>query len=225
MKSFLSRLLRITAIQNILAFVAYAYIKIVYLTGKWKIQNVDIIESYIAQNKPFIISFWHGHLLMLAPAWKWKTPVHMLISNHRDGKMISKAMGHFGIHTISGSTDKKGFEAARTILQKLKMGHVIGITPDGPRGPREKVSLGIVHLAHLGFVDVIPVAYSCSPIKLLRSWDHFRIAKPFCKGVLVIGKPIQPIEDLGMLQAAIQASMDETVKIADEITGSNAQTV
>ena len=124
-------------------------------------------------------------------------------------------MDYFGIQTISGSTDKKGFEAARQIIQKLKEGNVIGITPDGPRGPTEKVSMGIVHLAHIAQVDVVPVAYACKPIKKLRSWDRFRVAGPFCRGALVVGSPICPVDDLKHLRSLIQTGMDQTVETAE----------
>lgn len=215
MKSILSKILRSSVTQNILAFIAYLYIKLVFITSRWEFQNHETFENYVKQNKPFIISFWHGHLLMMACAKQWKKPVYMLISNHRDGKIISKVMKYFGIYTIAGSTDKQGFEAARIILEKLKQGSIIGITPDGPRGPREVISNGVLQLARLGQVDVIPIAYSCKPLKCLRTWDYFRIAKPFCKGIFVIGEPVTPQKDLEQFKQDLQHAMDKTVKTAD----------
>ncbi len=216
MKSILTKLLRLPFTQAILAFIAHLYIKLVYATSPWEFKNREIFESYIKQNKPFIVSFWHGHLLMLACALQWKIPVHMLISNHRDGKIISKIINYFGIQTIAGSTNKQGFEAARNILQAIKQGSVIGITPDGPRGPREEISDGILQIARLAQVDIIPFAYSCKHIKRLHTWDHFRVAKPFCKGVFVVGTPIAPSKDLEQLRMSLKQAMDDTVKAADE---------
>ena len=154
---------------------------------------------------------------MMACALQWKTSMYMLISNHRDGKIISKTINHFGIQTIAGSTNKKGFEAARQILQALKQGNIIGITPDGPRGPTEKISNGVLELARLAQVDVIPLAYSCKPMKRLRTWDKFRFAKPFGKGVFVVGTPVPPIDDLEQLRTSLQQAMDKTAKTADEL--------
>ncbi len=215
MKSILGKILRNAFIQTILAFIAFAYIKFIYATSSWNFKNREIFERYIKENKPFIVSFWHGHLLMLACALQWKIPLYMLISNHRDGKIISKIINYFGIQTIAGSTNKKGFEAARQILQAIKQGAVIGITPDGPRGPREKISDGVLQIARLAQVDIIPLAYSCKPMKVLRTWDHFRVAKPFCKGVFVVGTPISPSEDLEILRVSLKHAMDEAVKEAD----------
>ncbi len=92
---------------------------------------------------------------------------------------------------------------------------MVAITPDGPRGPREQVSDGILQMAKLAQVDIIPIAYSCKPMKRLRTWDQFRIARPFCKGVFVIGKPIQPSKDIEKLRHDLQHAMDDVVKEAD----------
>ena len=217
MKTILGKILRNPITQSVLAFIAFAYIKFVFMTSRWEFKNREIFDSYISQNKPFIVSFWHGHLLMLACALQWKVSVHMLISNHRDGKIISKTINHFGIQTIAGSTNKKGFEAARQILQVLKQGHVIGITPDGPRGPTEKISNGVLELARLAQVDIIPLAYSSKPMKHLRTWDKFRFAKPFCKGVFVVGTPVPPSDDLEQLRTSLQQALDKTATAADEL--------
>lgn len=204
-------------VQDMLAFIVAAYIKLVFKTGQWEFKNSEIIDKYVTQNKPFIVSFWHGHLLMLACALQWKTSFYMLISNHRDGKIISKTVKHFGIQTIAGSTNKQGFEAARQILQALKKNSIIGITPDGPRGPREQVSDGVLQIARLAQVDIIPVAYSCKPIKKLNTWDKFRVAKPFCRGVFVAGTPVHASKNLEQLRKSLQQAMDETVRTADEM--------
>lgn len=215
MKLILKKLLRSNFANNLVARIAFGYIKFVYLTSKWQYIGKEIFEDYINANKPFIVSFWHGHLLMLACAWKWETPFYMLISNHRDGRIISKTMEYFGISTISGSTDKQGFQAARQILKTLKAGNVVGITPDGPRGPREEISDGILQMAKLAKVDIIPIAYSAKGIKKLNSWDKFRVALPFNKGVFVVGKPITPSDDIQQMHQILAKAMVDATTMAD----------
>lgn len=215
MKAFFSKILQQVIIQNFLALIASLYIRLVFKTGKWEFKNKEIIETYVAEQKPFILSFWHGHLLMMACIWKWKIPAYVLISNHRDGKIISKTMQHFGIRTIAGSTNKQGFEAGRQIQKILKQKSVIAITPDGPRGPREEVSRGILQMARLAQVDVIPIAYSSTPMKRLRTWDHFRLAWPFCRGVFVIGNPVKHTQDIEKLRMHLQQEMNTVVSKAD----------
>lgn len=215
MKLILKKILRSNFVNNLAAYIAFSYIKFVYLTSKWNYQGKEIFEEYIKNNKPFIVSFWHGHLLMLACAWQWKKPFYMLISNHRDGRIISKTMECFKIHTISGSTDKQGFEAARQIIKTLKSGAVVGITPDGPRGPREEISDGILQMAKLAKVDIIPIAYSSSRLKFLNSWDKFRVAMPFAKGVFIVGNPIKASNDLNLMQQQLAQGMQKATQTAD----------
>ena len=75
----------------------------------------------------------------MAPyCWNYNKPFKMLISSHRDGKIISNAVAHLGIGTIKGSSNKNKISSAKEILNKLKHDNVVGITPDGPRGPNEK---------------------------------------------------------------------------------------
>ena len=217
-KALLNKALRTNLTQAITAYIAYLYIRLVYDTGTFAFKNREIINSYISKDKPFIIAFWHGHLLMMACAWQWPTPFNMLISNHRDGKLISKITSHFDIQVINGSTERQGFAAARQIIAKLKQGQVIGITPDGPRGPREQVSDGILQLARLANVDIIPVAYSCTKMRKLKTWDHFRFAKPFSKGVFVAGTPITPSKNLEQLRSTLHDGMQATVAAADALT-------
>lgn len=215
MKSLLTKILRHAFVQSFIALIISSYIRLVFVTGNWTFKNAHVIDTYVKQGKPFIASFWHGDLLMVACIWQQKMPAYVLISNHRDGKIISKTMRHFDINTIVGSTNKQGFEAARQILQALKKNSMVAITPDGPRGPREQVSDGILQMAKLAQVDIVPIAYSCKPMKRLRTWDQFRIARPFCKGVFVIGKPIQPSKDIEKLRHDLQHAMDDVVKEAD----------
>ena len=215
-KKILNKILRNEKTQAVVAYIAYLYIKVVHKTCTWEFKNNEIIDEYIQQKKPIIIAFWHGHLLMMTCAWQRSGPFNMLISNHRDGKLISRITKNFGISVTSGSTDRQGFAAARQLIAKLKQGEVIGITPDGPRGPREQISDGILQLARLAKADIIPVAYSCTNMRILNTWDRFRLALPFGKGVFVAGTPVSYAQDIEQMRTNLQQAMDETVKKADE---------
>ena len=222
-KNILNKLLRSNSTQSLIAWIATFYIKLVYITSKWSIQNNKTIDQYISQNKPIIIAFWHGHLLMMNCAWNHPTPFNMLISNHRDGKFITKVTQNFGILVTNGSTERQGFAAARQLIAKLKQGEAIGITPDGPRGPREQISDGILQLARLAKADIIPMAYSSTNMRILNTWDSFRLAFPFGKGVFIVGTPVAYTQDIDQMRTILQQTMDETVKQADQFYSSKPQ--
>ena len=143
-----------------------------------------------SNNEPFILAFWHGRLLMMPYSWRCEKPVHMLISQHRDGQLIAHIVKHFGIATVSGSSSKGGAVALRALVKILKAGECVGVTPDGPRGPRMRVSDGIISLARLTGAPILPATYSIARGAALRSWDRFLLAAPFSRGIIVWGDPV-----------------------------------
>ena len=103
----------------------------------------------------------------------------MLISPHFDGELISRTIKYFGLGTLAGSTDKS---AARVLIQAIKTikeGYDIGITPDGPKGPRREVADGIIVMAQKTGAKIILVEIKPTQFWELNSWDKFVIPKPF----------------------------------------------
>src|SRR5262249_58573630 len=99
---------------------------------------------------------------MMPLAWHGLAPFHMLISAHRDGRIIAGAMTYFGIETIAGSTSRGGSSALREMLKRLREGGCIGITPDGPRGPAMTLSIGVVNIAQVARGPLVPLTYATS---------------------------------------------------------------
>ena len=75
------------------------------------------------------------------------------------------------------------------MAQKIEEGCDIGITPDGPRGPKYEVQPGAVALAARTGAPIIPIAYDVKNKKILKTWDEFRVPFPFSKGRFVLGDP------------------------------------
>ena len=99
---------------------------------------------------------------MIPMAWQRLAPMHMLISAHRDGRIIADAVTYFGIQSIAGSTRRGGSAALRAMLKRLEAGDCVGITPDGPRGPAMVASSGIVNLARLAGAPIVPIVFATS---------------------------------------------------------------
>ena len=206
------------AINTIAALAAF-YIYFVYITTRWKKVGYDRPAKLWEEDEPFIVAFWHNRLLMGAFAWRGqKKPFHMLISSHSDGKTIAKVVAHYGIKTIPGSKSKGGIAALKSLLKVLKQGNYIGITPDGPRGPRLEISDGIISLAKLSGCPIVPVTYATSRRKVLGSWDRFIIPLPFSKGVLAWGEPIDVPKKLSAeeLEKARQTVLERMLALSDE---------
>lgn len=184
------RILKSVVVQNAACWVGSLYIRFVYATTKWETINGQFARERWDENQPFILAFWHGRGFLMPYVWDTKHPIHMLVSQHRDGQIISRVISHFGIKTIVGSTSRGGSAALRVILRTLKSGKLVGITPDGPRGPRMRVSGTVIDIARLSGVPILPCTYSISKGAPAGSWDRFLIGKPFSKGVFIWGEPI-----------------------------------
>jgi lysophospholipid acyltransferase (LPLAT)-like uncharacterized protein len=221
------RILRSALLQRIACWVTHCYIRCIYLTNRWSVEGGDWTRRFTREGRTFICAFWHGRLLMMPLAWHRLTSFHMLISAHPDGRIIAGAMSYFGIGTIAGSTSRGGSSALRAILKHLKEGGCVGITPDGPRGPAMTVSIGIVNIARLAGVPIVPVTYATSRRRELATWDRFHLALPFGRGVFLFGEPIDlttELDEEGLENARrlLETRMVEMVGEADRLVGHEA---
>lgn len=217
-KKILKSLTRSHFFQSILAWLVAMYMRLVYKTSQWQIFNRSHFETYGGTNKPGIACFWHNRLGMMAygrlPGMKFS----VLISGHADGRVISKAMAHLGIGTITGSTSKGSSEAIRKLLQTLHKGECVAVTPDGPRGPRFSVNIGLLKIAAKAGVDLIPMTYSTSRRVLVNSWDRFILPLPFSKGVIMYGEPIRLSKNASEqeLNKSLQLLQERLIDISNE---------
>ena len=218
------RFLRSTWLPRAACWVVHCYIRLVYLTNRWSVEGGERPRQLSGEGRSFIVAFWHGRLLMMPLAWHRLVPFHMLISGHRDGRIIASAMTYFGIESIAGSTSRGGSVALRTMLKRLREGSCVGITPDGPRGPAMKASTGIVNVARLAGVPILPLTFATSRRRMLATWDRFHLALPFGRGVFLWGEPIKIAADLdaaGLERARrlVETRMVDMVHEADRRVG------
>jgi hypothetical protein len=162
------------------------------------------------------MTFWHSMILMASFPYRGKG-IHVLVSRHGDGELIGRVIQQFGFFLVRGSSSKGGEQAMKELVTLLKQNRDIGITPDGPRGPAERVKPGVAQLARLTGSPVIPGAFSASRIKILNTWDRFRIPYPFSRIVYVIGEPLfyQEGEDLEDFGLRIEKALKEVTARAD----------
>ncbi len=218
-KEFFKKVLRSDGVQSLLGWIGYFYIQSVYRTSRWSYSNRSILCQYIEQQKPFIICFWHGRLMMLPLAWQWSKPFTMLLSEHGDGALIAKVLKHFHIQHTKGSTTRGGAKAVRHLIHFSSTGGIIGITPDGPRGPTTTVSPGTVTLSKWLQADLIPVSYATRRRRILKTWDRFHFPLPFTQGAFIVGTPVPYPTDSETTEKArilLKIELDKITQQADE---------
>lgn len=177
--------------QTILAWVVVAYIRLVRYTGSWRVEGNVARDEALARGTPIVAALWHNRILMMPYAWLgMRRAITLLISGHRDGMMVGRCMGLFGMaHIPVGKGAARGM-AVKSAVRALRANRILGVTPDGPRGPRMRVKPGIVEIAKLAGASIVPVAYSTSNRRLVGSWDRFIVPLPFSRGLVLWGEPI-----------------------------------
>lgn len=179
------------------SFVLALYLRFVFLTSRLEIVNGAVLEGLRARGEPFIPAFWHGRMIFLTKVFNRFPGAAVLISNHRDGELIARVLRHMGIAAIRGSAarpgkaDKGGIVAFREMLRRLKKKcAIVGITPDGPRGPRMRAAPGVIRLAEKSGAPIIACTWSGTRCIVFESWDRLMLPLPFCRAVAMVGEPI-----------------------------------
>lgn len=186
------KILQSDAVRRVLCWLISIYLRIVYYSSKWDHREADHLEPLLATGESFIIALWHNRVVMMPFAWRRKDrPITIFTSDHRDGRLVAYSMGWFGFETVFGSTRRTEMKTIRKIVRSLREGNLFGMTPDGPRGPRMRVKDGVVAMARMADVAIIPVAYSCRRRVVLDTWDRLIIPLPFTSGVFLWGDPIR----------------------------------
>jgi lysophospholipid acyltransferase (LPLAT)-like uncharacterized protein len=173
--------------------------------------------------RPFIGALWHNRLLVVPIAYRRfcrNRRGHCLTSPSKDGAIIAGVMDRFGIGSVRGSSSRRGASAMRELTSVLEAGDDVAITPDGPRGPKYRISPGIIKLSQLTGIPVMPIHVHYSSFWELKSWDAFRIPKPFSRIDIIFG-PLYEVDPTASdeafetercrLEAAMMAGNDRLV--------------
>jgi hypothetical protein len=194
--------------RRVLARLIAIYIRLIDRTGRWELLVAPAAAALIREQRPFIVAFWHGRLLMMYPAWRRllaeigrqpglqapKLQAHVISSAHGDGQLIQLAISRFGLKTLWGSSKRGGAKVLRAAIRVLEQGGVVVMTPDGPRGPRLRAQPGIAYLAGSTGVPVVPITFASHHQRTLKSWDRFMLVRPFARGTLAVGEPVVAVE-------------------------------
>jgi lysophospholipid acyltransferase (LPLAT)-like uncharacterized protein len=159
------------------------------LAGTWRIRAVGR-DRFDAGRQPgvgAIFTFWHGQMLPLVA--EHHRPTTVLISDHRDGEIITQIVSSFGCRAVRGSSSKGAARALLQLSRTLTDGHDIAITPDGPRGPRHSFAPGALVLSQRTGASIVLLASHANRVWRLNTWDGFEIPKPFARVTVAYGEP------------------------------------
>jgi len=175
--------IRGTRKQRIIGKIAGWIIRIMGWTLRYRIEGLEQLEAKY-QGKPVIYALWHNRIFAM-PYTRSKLAkgreLVVLTSASKDGAILENAVSVFNIGAVRGSSSRRGAAALVALRKKIKAGASICITPDGPRGPRQKLQPGIVKLAQASGAPILAINVEFSKCKQLKTWDQFRVPWPFSK--------------------------------------------
>lgn len=170
--------------QSLVVSLATVLLKLLGGTLRWTYEDHAGYRTR-APGNPFIVGVWHNRILVLPLIFEWFCrrcyPVSILTSPSRDGALLSAFMGNFGMGAVRGSSSRGGVKALLLLRAQLREGVDVAITPDGPRGPVYEPSPGLLRLAVKTGLPVMAIRVDYERYWEIRSWDKFRIPKPFSR--------------------------------------------
>lgn len=183
------------------------------LASTWRIRAIGR-EEFDRARKPgvaAIFTFWHGQMLPLVA--EHHRPTTVLISDHRDGEIITQIVSRFGCRAVRGSSSKGAARALLQLSRTLTDGNDIAITPDGPRGPRHSFAPGALVLSQRTSAPIVLLASHASRVWRLNTWDGFEIPKPFARVTVGYGEPF--VVEAGDVREAALDTEAVTKKLND----------
>ena len=152
--------------------------------------------------RPVIFCIWHNRLALAMAIYRKhprrlqpKRRMAAMVSASKDGALLARILENFEVQPVRGSSSRRGAQALRELSSWAQRGLDLAITPDGPRGPRYVVQEGVVALAQLTGLPVIPARVRVGWKITLRSWDRFQIPLPFSRCELVFCDPVRISRD------------------------------
>lgn len=211
------RFIKSHTVQTAIAWLAASYLRLIDRTTRWQVVG-DANLAAFSEGPPCILAFWHETLPSMPLFWVHthsKIGVSALVSLHRDGQLIGTIAKFFQIDVAHGSSTRGGAAGLRALLKTLQDGRHVGLTPDGPRGPRRQAAPGVAQLAALSGARILPCAVNTARAVQLNSWDRMRVPLPFGRGKLVFEPLITvPRQDWQAAIPGIEAALTAAVTAA-----------
>jgi lysophospholipid acyltransferase (LPLAT)-like uncharacterized protein len=169
--------------------------------------------------EPVIFALWHNRLAFSIAAYRLhvlrRQPTRKLaalVSASKDGAMLALTLEHFGVQPVRGSSSRRGPQALLELTSWAERGYDLAITPDGPRGPAYVVQEGVLALAQVTGLPIVPASYRLDWKYRAKSWDRFQIPLPFATCDVVVGEPLRvprdtPSEDRERLRLELENRM------------------
>lgn len=221
------------AFQTAISWVLAKYMQFCAASKTWERRGREHLDVCTGTGEGMVAAFWHSRIGLSFMGWDRKAPQTptMLISRSREGDFIARFAHNLSIATVRGSSrntrktkQKGGMTAFRDMTRAIENRACMGLTIDGPRGPRQRASMGVIQLARTTGKPIMIFSWSISNKKIFNSWDRFILPFPFGKGVIIWKEPIFVPADaddalMETLRLELENRLNDATREADEAVG------
>jgi len=185
-------------------------------------KGFEAVRALVEADRRVVMPFWHRRLVMMPLGYPFamrgtegeRKGAAILSSDSRDGEMSAAICRHLGIHAVRGSASHGGgAQGLVKMIQAVRNGWDLGITPDGPMGPRFEAKPGVIAVARKTGAWVVPVAVAYSSAWQLGTWDGMLVPRPFSSVAVLYGEPYQV---LGRMEAQCAGALQEALMALEE---------
>jgi lysophospholipid acyltransferase (LPLAT)-like uncharacterized protein len=174
----------------VLPYVGLFLIKILSSTYRLRIVDPCNERDCIAKDGSIIYASWHQRFFPGVTFFATRRPIAILISQSRDGEFASRIVNILGWHAVRGSSSKGGSVGLQELKTLARKGYRIGHIVDGPKGPFGVVKPGLLRIAQVSGMAIVPTITSSQRKWTFRSWDSFHVPKPFSNVIIRFGEPL-----------------------------------
>ena len=183
-----------------LGHIVWFLITSVCVTLRKRIVKQSGVDEILGK-KQCIVALWHNRTFVPCYVYRYcvkhEVPMSMLTSASKDGALLSTVAEDYGMRTVRGSSNRRGVAGFRDMLRELKEGYCMCITPDGPKGPRYKSHAGVIRLASVSGLPILPMCIDVPRCwRISKAWDGFVIPIPFSRITVVAREPLYVPADL-----------------------------
>ena len=226
---------RMTRVRRLYYFLGTPIVRALtrLLTATYRVEAVigaENIEPFLDGKAVCAPAYWHQHHVLcsiLVRQWINRGfKACFLVSGSVDGEVPERIARAWGAEVIRGSANESGALALRDMQGMMKRGYSIVTTADGPRGPIYEIKPGVVVMARIGGIPVLPISCAASRAWELNRWDNFMIPLPFSRVVLAIGAPCSippgvPLDEIEPHRLNVQEAVMSLMRQSEDRLQSN----
>jgi lysophospholipid acyltransferase (LPLAT)-like uncharacterized protein len=207
------------------SFLVSLLVRLIKLTSSSRYAGFEEYRKRLRRGDTVLIAFWHNQGLFMPFVYFGKSGrIKLIVSQSRDGDLIAALLRWFGILSVRGSSSRGSTAALKELLRLDRKGEdSIVFTPDGPKGPIYRVKDGVAYLALCSRKPLYLLSVSFTRVKILGSWDRFRVPLPFGQATYVCSPPLyfsglDRRTPLAGISGAIEECLMQVNAIADALS-------